>query len=92
MTVTNCAMEARADTPAAAEINPIISKAFRQQDEGISWWLVQYTLEDPDNEGELSTAGLDLLQALLPQQPSSQEAGQEAIVETADGRLTITTD
>ncbi len=59
---------------------------------------MQYTLEDPSVEGDLRgwTMGLDLLQALLPQQPSRQpppatEAAAEAASEAPDGRLTIST-
>lgn len=61
-----------ADGPQAAELKPMISKAFREQPRGISWWLDSYALEQPGMASELSTAGLELLSTLLPSQFQGQ--------------------
>ena len=50
----------------------MISKAFREQPRGISWWLDSYALEQPGVASELSTAGLELLSTLLPSQLQGQ--------------------
>ncbi|KAK9837553.1 hypothetical protein WJX74_000015 [Apatococcus lobatus] len=75
--------------PQAKEVKPLISKAFREQPRGISWWLDKYTLEQPGEASELCTAGLDLLRNLLL---SSSEGQQEfeAVAESTGNSPEIT--
>ena len=72
--------------PQAAEVKPKVSKAFRKQSRGISWWLDRYTLEQPGEECELSVAGLELLRTLLPS-PSQDLHESDAAAETSESGL-----
>lgn len=80
----------------------MISKAFREQPRGISWWLDSYALEQPGVASELSTAGLDLLSTLLPSQQQGQhdsnpsyesaENGLQAATAPQASLLTVTSE